>query len=1034
MPAHAQTWSGAATPDTSFSNGSNWVGNTAPASSTASTVVFGPATPSTVTFDANVFSGNSNFDIGTLRVQTGGAFTFNYSESATQVSLTGGVDVQAGASAQFNLSNDVVFQILAGSAQNATFGVGANARLEFQNGANAGNATVTNNGTLAFFGGSHTSTATITTNAGGTVSINDSSSGGTGRLIFNGDGKLDITGLGNASTSIGSIESTSTTSQVLLGNKQLIVGGNNLDTSYAGVISGTGGSLRKNGTGTLTLTGTNTYTGGTTIAGGTLAISSDGNLGGAAGALTFAGGALLLNGNVTSARTVALSSTGTIDTNGNSMTLSGAIGGGGGLTKTGAGTLTLTNATSDYLGATTINGGTLAIASGGRIASAVTNNATFTNAGTIDNTVTNNGTFNQSAGSINGTTTNTGTVNASGGTFSGAFNNNGSGVVNVTGAVTSNATFSVASNARLVVAAGGNLSAAGGLINNGSNGVTVAAGGALSGVVGNSGRFVNSGTVTSSSFVNNANSTFINNGTFNGNLTSNDATLGGTGTIAGSVALNGGILAPGNSIGTMTVTGNLTFTSAATYLVEIDAASSDRTNVTGTATLNGAQVSAIYANGSYVTRRYTILNAAGGVVGTFASLVNTNLPANFTPRLSYDANNVFLDLTLNFTPTPTPAPPPAAPAYGSGLSRNQENVANALISSFNTAGGIPMVFGLLNADGLTRVSGEAATGIQQTTYDAMDRFTSMLLDPFLGDRGTTAEPDAFAAMPRKALPQSTFAQRFSVWSAGYGATQSTSGDAATGSTDLRTRVYGAAAGLDYRLSPDALLGFALGGASTKYSLANSMGGGSAEMFQAGVYGRSDFGPAYIATALAYGWQDATTDRSVFLNSLRGDFNAYALSGRLEAGRRLATNAGGLTPYAAGQFTSVFLPGYAEQVITSVNTFALNYAGKDATAARSELGLRADTTIALQDARVTLRGRAAWAHNFNTDRRIAALFQTLPASDFTVAGASPAGDAALLSASAETRWRNGLSVAASFESEFSRVTESYAGKGTVRYQW
>ncbi len=89
---------------------------------------------------------------------------------------------------------------------------------------------------------------------------------------------------------------------------------------------------------------------------------------------------------------------------------------------------------------------------------------------------------------------------------------------------------------------------------------------------------------------------------------------------------------------------------------------------------------------------------------------------------------------------------------------------------------------------------------------------------------------------------------------------------------------------------------------------------------------------------------------------------------------------------------------------------------------------------MQDAIVTLRGRAAWAHNFNTDRSINAIFQTLPASGFVVNGAAQARDSALVSAGAETRWLNGFSVAATFEGEFSNVTESYAGKGIVRYQW
>jgi fibronectin-binding autotransporter adhesin len=44
-------------------------------------------------------------------------------------------------------------------------------------------------------------------------------------------------------------------------------------------------------------------------------------------------------------------------------------------------------------------------------------------------------------------------------------------------------------------------------------------------------------------------------------------------------------------------------------------------------------------------------------------------------------------------------------------------------------------------------------------------------------------------------------------------------------------------------------------------------------------------------------------------------------------------------------------------------------------------------FAAHDAVVTLRGRAAWAHNFNTDRSISAIFQMLPASGFVVNGAA-----------------------------------------------
>jgi hypothetical protein len=44
----------------------------------------------------------------------------------------------------------------------------------------------------------------------------------------------------------------------------------------------------------------------------------------------------------------------------------------------------------------------------------------------------------------------------------------------------------------------------------------------------------------------------------------------------------------------------------------------------------------------------------------------------------------------------------------------------------------------------------------------------------------------------------------------------------------------------------------------------------------------------------------------------------------------------------------------------------------------------------------------------------------------------ANDSAPTTASAELKWRNGFSLAATFEGEFSEITRSYAGKGVARY--
>lgn len=253
-------------------------------------------------------------------------------------------------------------------------------------------------------------------------------------------------------------------------------------------------------------------------------------------------------------------------------------------------------------------------------------------------------------------------------------------------------------------------------------------------------------------------------------------------------------------------------------------------------------------------------------------------------------------------------------------------------------------------------------------------------------------------------------------------------------------MFGTAVGADYRVSAYTLAGFALAGGGTNFTVANGLGSGRSDLFQAGAYLRHANGSSYISAALAYGWQDITTDRTVTIagiDRLRAEFNANAYSGRLEGGWRFVTPGGGgigLTPYGAAQVTTFDLPAYAEQVVSGSGAFALNYATRSVTDTRSELGLRSDKSLAVTDGVMTLRGRLAWAYDFNPGRSIAATFQALPGASFVVNGAAQARDTALTTAAIEMKWLSGWSSAASFEGEFSNVTRSYAGKGSVRYAW
>ncbi|WP_246677279.1 MULTISPECIES: autotransporter-associated beta strand repeat-containing protein [unclassified Mesorhizobium] len=140
-------------------------------------------------------------------------------------------------------------------------------------------------------------------------------------------------------------------------------------------VGGTGGST---GTGVVALTGSNSYTGATTVSGATLAFNSVANGGAASGigASSSASSNLVIeNGTLRYTGATASADRGFTLVNGGpsrtfevtnaatNLTFSGQVTSpdDAGFIKTGAGTLTLTNASNDYVGATTIAGGTLAV-------------------------------------------------------------------------------------------------------------------------------------------------------------------------------------------------------------------------------------------------------------------------------------------------------------------------------------------------------------------------------------------------------------------------------------------------------------------------------------------------------------------------------------------------------------------------------------------------------------------------------------------------------------------------------------------------
>ncbi len=760
----------------------------------------------------------------------------------------------------------------------------------------------------------------------------------------------------------------------------------------------------KTGPSTWTLTGTNAGVMPWTIDQGTLSVSSDDNLGAATGPLGFGGGTLLFGAafDLAGTRDVTLNAGGgTFDTNGFDTTVSGRIVGVGGLTKAGAGTLTVLNNANGYAGATDIAAGTLIAAGGNGIGdlSAVT----------------------VAAGAQFGLASATETV----GSLAGAGTVGGSGPA-----------------PRELRFGGNNASAIfSGVVQDilpglGTAGVTV-----LSLVKEGTGTQVLTGASIFTGATAVAGGTLAVNGSIAasaGVTVADGAFLAGTGTVAAATIQGGGTLAPGNSIGTLTVNGALILAPGSRYAVEVSPASADRVNVVavggaGNAVLFGATVVAVYEPGSYVARRYVIVNAAGGLGGTtFAGLSGT-APAGFAHALAYEGNEALLVLELLMA-----GGGPAAAQPFSNLNWNRRQVADAIVRHFEATGGLPADFAALSPEGLTLVSAETGTGAVQAGMLAADRFLDVILAPMLDGQGSGGADLATGATRLPHRLDAGFGdgaapgpQRYQAWGAPFGGGIDLAGNPAVGSQAMTGSAVGLASGFDW-VSGVTRAGLALG-ATWSSATVSGLGTAGVGTASAGLRASHDFGRAYVAGAFAYGLNFVSTTRAVGGETYAAAFTAHSVSGRLEAGWRFATPAVDLIPFAAARALSFSTPAYGETG-SGAGTFALAYGAQTSIEARSEIGLRFHKAIKGASGTTAFSGMLGWAHSISQGRAATAGFAGLPGTAFATQGATGGADTGIVSLRVAHSFSNGVGLSFEGSGEFGTGTIGYAAKGKLSFKW
>lgn len=444
------------------------------------------------------------------------------------------------------------------------------------------------------------------------------------------------------------------------------------------------------------------------------------------------------------------------------------------------------------------------------------------------------------------------------------------------------------------------------------------------------------------------------------------------------------------------------------------------------------------------SNRYTILTA-GSISGGFTEYY---VIADWQTPVALNAVDATAPIraTLGYTDTEVYLSFMSDIGAGAALDDNQSNLAGALNTYYNGGGKLPAGFmGLFQVEGqqlesaLSDLTGEVgATGGAAASWQASNSFLNLLLGGFgprraqapgMTQMAAAVQPDGAMIQPTADAPSAT-GSGWTMWGSAFGGMANLPGDDGRGSHDTDTSAVGVAAGWDYALSEESRVGFALAGGGTNWDIGSNLGSGDSTFLQLGAYGSQQFGASYLSLAGAFAWHAMSTERDADVagtrETLEADFNASNLAGRIEAGHRFGQWVG-VTPYAAFQAQATYLPSYEEDG----GDFALEYDGNTATALRSELGLGLDSAIG---ARASLYVRAAWAHDWTSDPRVNASFQSLPGANFTVEGAEAPENVALVSAGIDVPLSAAASISADFDGEFAEDYQSYAGNVTFTYSW
>jgi outer membrane autotransporter protein len=255
--------------------------------------------------------------------------------------------------------------------------------------------------------------------------------------------------------------------------------------------------------------------------------------------------------------------------------------------------------------------------------------------------------------------------------------------------------------------------------------------------------------------------------------------------------------------------------------------------------------------------------------------------------------------------------------------------------------------------------------------------------------------------------------------------------------------YGAVLGMDFRLSPQFLLGVAGSYIDSEMDFDDG-DSGDIRRWSIGAYASAQFDALYLDGSVTYGKDRYKVDRTIIVGGA-GDptySGTDSLSSRYKGDVWIAHAETGfnwdlgetakLQPFAGLNYTSVDHDGFTE---TGGGDLALVSTDGTGKSLQSRLGARLSGQWGSGDTVWIPELRAEWRHEFKDNPAwIQSSFTGLPGQPFTTVGSDVGDDIAVVGAGITAQFQGGWGLYFDYEGQFASGYDSHTAQGGVRVKF